>query len=75
MIYRERQRRYKNMRDHGLIMANRTMGWITKYAEALRSETNCKRFLAFMQLCEPVAFDLLMEGLKYFSDLQKAIFR
>ncbi|XP_065365514.1 transcriptional adapter 2A isoform X1 [Calliphora vicina] len=72
---RERQRRYKIMRDHGLIMANRCLGWITKYADALRSEQNCKRFLAFMQLCEPVKFDLLMEGLKYFSDLQKTIFR
>ncbi|XP_037816580.1 transcriptional adapter 2A isoform X2 [Lucilia sericata] len=72
---RERQRRYKIMRDHGLIMANRCLGWITKYADALRSEQNCKRFLAFMQLCEPIQFDLLMEGLKYFSDLQKTIFR
>lgn len=63
------------MRDHGLIMANRCLGWITKYADALRSEQNCKRFLAFMQLCKPVEFDLLMEGLKYFSDLQKTIFR
>ncbi|XP_061394105.1 transcriptional adapter 2A isoform X1 [Musca vetustissima] len=71
----ERQRRYKVMRDHGLIMTNRTMGWITKYAEPLRSEANCKRFLAFMQLCKPMEFDLLMEGLKYFSDVQKAIFR
>uniref|UniRef100_A0A1I8NLL8 Transcriptional adapter n=1 Tax=Stomoxys calcitrans TaxID=35570 RepID=A0A1I8NLL8_STOCA len=71
----ERQRRYRIMRYHGLIMTNRTMGWITKYAEALLSETNCKRFLAFMQLCKPMEFDLLMEGLKYYSDLQKAIFR
>ncbi|KAM7360989.1 transcriptional adapter 2A [Cochliomyia hominivorax] len=72
---KERNRRYKIMRDHGLIMANRCMGWITKYADALLSEQNCKRFLIFMQLCKPIEFDLLMEGLKYFSDLQKKIFR
>ncbi|KAL9889347.1 transcriptional adapter 2A isoform 1-T3 [Glossina fuscipes fuscipes] len=72
---KERQRRYEIMRAHGLIMANRSLSWITKYADALLSETNCKRFLAFMQLCTPYQFDLLLEGLKYFTELQKMLFR
>uniref|UniRef100_A0A1B0A8A5 Transcriptional adapter n=1 Tax=Glossina pallidipes TaxID=7398 RepID=A0A1B0A8A5_GLOPL len=72
---KERQRRYEIMRAHGLIMANRSLSWITKYADALLSETNCKRFLPFMQLCTPYQFDLLLEGLKHFTDLQKMLFR
>uniref|UniRef100_A0A034WD71 Transcriptional adapter n=1 Tax=Bactrocera dorsalis TaxID=27457 RepID=A0A034WD71_BACDO len=72
---RERQRRYKIMRDHGLIMPNRTLGWISKYAEALGSESNCSRFLSFMQICKPAKFDKLVESLKYFTDTQKTIYR
>uniref|UniRef100_A0A1A9WGT7 Transcriptional adapter n=1 Tax=Glossina brevipalpis TaxID=37001 RepID=A0A1A9WGT7_9MUSC len=72
---KERQRRYKIMRDHGLIMANRSLSWVTKYADTLLTETNCKRFLAFMQLCTPYKFDLLLEGLKHFTELQKMLFR
>ncbi|XP_011179813.3 transcriptional adapter 2A isoform X1 [Zeugodacus cucurbitae] len=72
---RERQRRYKIMRDHGLIMPNRTLGWISKYGEALGSESNCSRFLSFMQICNPIKFDMLVESLKYFTDTQKTIYR
>ncbi|CAD7005422.1 transcriptional adapter 2A isoform X2 [Ceratitis capitata] len=71
----ERQRRYRIMRDHGLIMPNRTLGWISKYGEALGSESNCNRFLSFMQICNPVKFDMLVESLKYFTDVQKKIYR
>lgn len=63
------------MRDNGLIMTNRTLGWISKYAEAIGSEAKCSRFLAFMQICSPIQFDKLVESLKYFADLQKSIFR
>ncbi|XP_054735162.1 transcriptional adapter 2A isoform X3 [Anastrepha obliqua] len=72
---RERQRRYRIMRDHGLIMPNRTLGWMSKYADALGSEANCNRFLSFMQICNPIKFDMLVESLKYFSDVQKTIYR
>ncbi|XP_036327575.1 transcriptional adapter 2A-like, partial [Rhagoletis pomonella] len=72
---RERKRRYRIMRDHGLIMPNRTLGWISKYAEALGSESNCHRFLSFMQISKPIKYDMLVESLKYFSDVQKKIYR
>ncbi|XP_067647624.1 transcriptional adapter 2A isoform X2 [Eurosta solidaginis] len=72
---RERHRRYRIMRDHGLIKPNRTLGWISKYADAFGSEANCNRFLGFMQICEPLKFDMLVESLKYFKHVQKSIYR
>ncbi|EDW68416.1 transcriptional adapter 2A isoform X1 [Drosophila virilis] len=70
---RERQRRYKVMRDHGLIMPNRTVSWISKYVSAFRSDASCMRFLALMQVCEPTEFDLLVESLSYFRQLQNRL--
>lgn len=33
------------------------------------------RFIALMQLCEPIAFDLLVEAMQYAHDLRKYVFR
>lgn len=72
------------MRDHGLITVNRTLGWISKYAEALGSSDqsmragqsfNGGRFIAFMQLISGPAFDLLVESMQYAHDVRKYIFR
>lgn len=72
------------MRDHGLITVNRTLGWISKYAEALGSSDqsmpsghalNTGRFIAFMQLISGPAFDLLVESMQYAHDVRKYIFR
>lgn len=77
---RERQRRYRIMRQHGLILPNRTRSWLAKYTEALRmqngsSSTNTGRFIAFMQLTTGIAFDKLIEGLQYEHDLRKFIIK
>lgn len=61
------------MRDHGLIMPNRTVSWISKYVSAFRSDASCMRFLALMQVCEPTEFDLLVESLSYFRQLQNRL--
>ncbi|KAH8315058.1 transcriptional adapter 2A isoform X1 [Drosophila kikkawai] len=71
---RERQRRYRIMRQHGLIMPNRTVSWISKYIHAFSNDTTCMRFLGFMQICEPVEFDLLVESLRHYRELKTRLF-
>ncbi|XP_070073175.1 transcriptional adapter 2A isoform X2 [Drosophila takahashii] len=67
---RERQRRYKIMRQHGLIMPNRTVSWISKYVNAFATDASCMRFLGFMQICpDPIQFDMLLESLRYNREL------
>ncbi|KAI8046758.1 transcriptional adapter 2A isoform X1 [Drosophila gunungcola] len=67
---RERQRRYNIMRQHGLIMPNRTVSWISKYMHAFSSDASCMRFLGFMQICpDPIQFDMLLESLRYCREL------
>ena len=61
------------MREHGLIMPNRTVSWITKYVNVFRSDACCMRFLALMQVSEPIEFDLLVESLRYYRQLQNRI--
>lgn len=67
------------MRQHGLILPNRTRSWLAKYSEALRiqngSNTSAGRFMAFMQLTTGIAFDKLIEGLQYEHDLRKFIIK
>ncbi|XP_055908307.1 transcriptional adapter 2A isoform X2 [Eupeodes corollae] len=71
----ERQRRCRIMRDNGLIVASRTLGWIAKYSEALESQNNAGRFLAFMQITNGMKFDMLVEAMSHFTELRKYIFR
>nr|NP_001014634.1 transcriptional adaptor 2a, isoform E [Drosophila melanogaster]AAX52963.1 transcriptional adaptor 2a, isoform E [Drosophila melanogaster] len=71
---RERQRRYKIMRQHGLIMPNRTVSWISKYVHAFGSDASCMRFLGFMQICpDPIKFDMLLESLRYYRELHSQL--
>ncbi|XP_002096163.3 transcriptional adapter 2A isoform X1 [Drosophila yakuba] len=71
---RERQRRYKIMKQHGLIMPNRTVSWISKYVHAFSSDASCMRFLGFMQLCpDPIKFDMLLESLRYCRELHSRL--
>lgn len=67
------------MRQHGLILPNRTRSWLAKYTDALRmqngSSTTAGRFIAFMQLTTGIAFDKLIEGLQYEHDLRKFIIK
>ncbi|XP_034115932.1 transcriptional adapter 2A isoform X1 [Drosophila albomicans] len=70
---RERHRRYNIMQKHGLIMPNRTVSWITKYVNVFRNDASCMRFLALMQISDPIEFDLLVESLRYYRQLQSRI--
>lgn len=81
-ICRERRRRYKVIKEHGLLVANRTMSWLSKYSDALgctqtaNGKTNTTgRFIAFMQLTTGIGFDSIVEALQYAHDLKKYIFR
>ncbi|XP_070137015.1 transcriptional adapter 2A isoform X1 [Drosophila bipectinata] len=72
---RERQRRYRVMRQHGLILPNRTVSWISKYMGAFTSDASCMRFLGFMQICDPIQFDMLVESLRYYNDLKTRLYK
>lgn len=81
-ICSERRRRYKVIKEHGLLVANRTMSWLSKYSEALGCSQNSNgktnhagRFIAFMQLTSGIGFDSIVEALQYAHDLKKYVFR
>lgn len=76
----ERHRRYKIIREHGLIVPNRLRSWLAKYNEAINlknsdKQTSTGRFIAFMQLTCGLKFDGLVEGLQYQNDLHKFLLR
>ena len=73
-------RRYKVIREHGLLVTNRTYSWLSKRSEAIScGQTvrlgNTGRFVAFMQLTSGISFDMLVESMQYVHDLKKYIFR
>lgn len=78
---RERHRRHKIVRRHGLILPNRTRSWLAKYNKALSvknaggSRMHSGRFVAFMQLLTGIGFDRIVEGLQYEHDLRKFILK
>lgn len=64
------------MREHGLIMPNRTKSWLAKYNEAIRlkcsnNKASAGRFVAFMQITQAMTFDRIVEGLQLEHDLRK----
>lgn len=67
------------MREHGLILPNRTRSWLAKYSDALGiqngKQVSVGRFLAFMQLTSAISFDKIVERLQYKHDLKKFIFK
>lgn len=79
--FRERHRRHKIVRRHGLILPNRTRSWLAKYTKALsvknatESRMHTGRFVAFMQLLSGIEFDRIVEGLQYEVDLRKFILK
>lgn len=78
---RERHRRHKIVRRHGLILPNRTRSWLAKYNKALSlknagdNKMHSGRFIAFMQLSTGIGFDRIVEGLQYEHDLRKFILK
>ncbi|XP_066599207.1 transcriptional adapter 2-alpha [Prorops nasuta] len=69
---RERARRRKIIRSHGLIAIRRTMSWIQRY-ESTISRVFSERLLVFMQLVNGMDFDYLMEGLHHAGELKNYI--
>lgn len=72
------------MKDHGLLIVRKTFGWYTSHAEALgefsdkltKNDMKVRgKFLSFMQLSDPVAYDTLVESLQYACDLKKYLYR
>lgn len=78
---KERHRRYKIMKNHGLLVTNRNRAYLQKYAEALQTQNLNKfsggtgRFVAFMQITTGMQFDNLVESLQLFTDYKKYIFK
>ena len=76
-VHRERSRRNRVVRAHGLILANRTKSWLAKYSKAIgmkkchENSLHSGRFIALMQLTTGLAFDCIVEGLQYEYDLRK----
>ncbi|KAG7212142.1 hypothetical protein KM043_012485 [Ampulex compressa] len=69
---RERARRRKIIRDHGLIAFRRTMSWIQRY-ECTITRPLAERLLIFMQLTGGMDFDYFMEGLHRAGELKNYI--
>lgn len=75
-MIRERKRRHKLVREHGLIMLNRTKSWISRYRTFHNpTRTNAGRFEALMQLSNGINFDRMLEGLQYELDLKKFLLK
>ncbi|XP_031630871.1 transcriptional adapter 2A isoform X1 [Contarinia nasturtii] len=74
---RERHRRHKIVRQHGLILPNRTKSWLSKYTKAMNlkkstdNQLHSGKFVAFMQLTSGIGFDRIVESLQYEYDLRK----
>lgn len=71
---RERQRWKNVISKHGLLLLRKTMSWLHRYDLTLTRPVY-EKFLRFMQLCEPVRFDMLMEGLHRVGELKLQISR
>lgn len=72
---KERKRRYCVVQKHGLILQRKTLAWLSKYAEVFHQQSAIGKFVAFMQISEPVSFDFLLESLKLYSDTKRYLYR
>lgn len=78
----ERYRRYKIIREHGLLVPSKTLSWYAQYVDAFESVEKIKAhkkingtILSFVQLTSPVNFDKLLEGMQHFSELKSYILK
>lgn len=71
---RERQRRRRIIRNHGLISFRRTMSWLQRYESTL-TKPLIERLLTFMQLVGGMEFDYIIEGLHHAGELRNYIQR
>ena len=66
---KERMRRRKIVKDHGLISFRRTMSWLKRY-ESTITRPIAKRLLIFMQLVSGIEFDYIVEGLHHVGEIK-----
>ncbi|XP_072760287.1 transcriptional adapter 2-alpha isoform X1 [Anoplolepis gracilipes] len=71
---KERARRQRIVRDHGLIIFRKTISWTQRYENTI-TRLFVKRLLIFMQLVDGLEFDFLMEGLHHAGELKNRINR
>lgn len=71
---RERQRRYKIIQNHGLIMPNRLLSWLKRF-DATLSRAKSEKLLPFMQFMTGMQFDAFMESLNLEEELLNKIVR
>jgi transcriptional adapter 2-alpha len=71
---RERERRKRVVRDHGLIVVRKTLSWLQRY-ETTVTRAVAERLLLFMQLMSGIDFDYIMEGLHHAGELRQYILR
>ncbi|XP_076646017.1 transcriptional adapter 2A isoform X1 [Halictus rubicundus] len=71
---KERMRRRRIIRNHGLIAFRRTISWIQRY-ECTITRTIAERLLIFMQLMGGLEFDFLMEGLHRVGELKNYFYK
>lgn len=69
---KERMRRRKIIRNHGLIAFRRTISWIQRY-ECTITRPLVERLLIYMQLLGGIEFDYFMEGLHRAGELKNYI--
>lgn len=72
---KERHRRYRVMRDHGLILQRKTLAWLSRYTEVFHKHADVGKFATFTQICDPTSLDFLMESMKHFFDTKRQFFR
>lgn len=71
---KERQRRYKIIQNHGLIMMNKLVSWAQTYEKTLTKQ-KVERLLTFMQFMSGMQFDAFIESLSLESELMQNINR
>ncbi|KAI5632059.1 myb-like DNA-binding domain-containing protein [Phthorimaea operculella] len=71
---KERQRRYKIIQNHGLIMPNRLISWMHKFDLTL-TRNKWEKLLSFMQLMTGMQFDAFMESMSLEAELLQKLTR
>lgn len=72
---RERQRRYKIIQTHGLIMPSKLVSWLQRFDPTLTRQ-KCERLLSFMQfMTTGIQFDAFLESLNLEHEVMQKILR
>lgn len=70
----ERQRWKRIIRDHGLIVLRKVYAWLHRYDVTITRPVY-EKLIRFMQFCDPLQFEMIMEGLHRSGELKLQILR